>query len=213
MKLAGIALAWLAYFVMHSVLAASGVKAWIGTRWPRAMPGYRLAFNILATVTLLPVLWLVHGTESDWLWLWQWRGAWAWLANGLALAAVLGFFATGRSYDMGEFLGLRQLRTQDNNDPESFRLSFIHRFVRHPWYCIGLVLIWSRDMNGPLLVSATMITAYLVVGSKLEEGKLVASYGETYRRYMTQVPGLIPLPWKFLTATEAAALTSDREQR
>lgn len=211
MKLAGIALAWLAYFALHSMLAASEVKAWTAGRWPQAMPGYRLAFNVLATVTLLPVLWLVYGTESDWLW--QWRGAWGWLANVLALAAVLGFLATGRSYDMGEFLGLRQLRTGGNDDPEIFRVSFIHRFVRHPWYCIGLVLIWSRDMNGPLLVSALMITAYLVVGSKLEEGKLIASHGETYRRYMAKVPGLVPLPWKFLTATEADALLKDPERR
>lgn len=211
MKLFGIALAWFGYFALHSVLAASRVKAWIAGRWPQAMPGYRLAFNFLATVTLLPVLWLIYATESDWLW--QWRGAWGWLANGIALAAVVGFLATGRSYDMGEFLGLRQLRTQGKDDPETFRVSFIHRFVRHPWYCIGLMLLWSRDMNGPLLVSALMITAYLVVGSKLEEGKLIASYGETYRSYMAKVPGLMPLPWKFLTAAEAAALMSEREQR
>ncbi|MCM2288781.1 MAG: hypothetical protein NDI67_07115 [Sulfuritalea sp.] len=211
MQLAAIALVWLAYFALHSMLAASFVKAWVAGRWPQAMPGYRLAFNVLATVTLLPVLWLVYATESDWLW--QWRGAWGWLANGVALAAVAGFLATGRSYDMGEFIGLRQLLSQGKDQPEGFRVSFAHRFVRHPWYCIGLLLLWSRDMNGPLLVSALMITAYLVVGSRLEEGKLIASYGETYRRYMAQVPGLIPLPWKFLTATQAAALTSDRERR
>lgn len=211
MRLAAIALAWFGYFVLHSLLAASGVKAWVGGRWPRFMPAYRIVFNVMATLTLIPVLWLVYGVGSDWVW--QWRGAWVWLANGLALAAILCLFVSGRSYDMGEFLGLRQLGGLDEDQAGSFTVSTLHRFVRHPWYCIGLVLIWTRDMNGPLLVSATMITAYLVVGSKLEEGKLIASYGETYRRYMTQVPGLIPLPWKFLTATEAAALTSDREQR
>jgi protein-S-isoprenylcysteine O-methyltransferase Ste14 len=205
MKLAGIALGWLAYFVLHSVLAASGVKAWVGRNWPQLMPAYRMVFNLLAVLSLLPVLWLVHGTPSDWLW--RWQGAWAWVANGFALAAVLCFLATGRTYDMGEFLGLRQLHAQGNDEPETFTISVVHRFVRHPWYCIGLVLIWSRDMNGPLLVSALMITAYLVVGSKLEEGKLIATYGDAYRRYMAQVPGLIPLPWKHLTAAQAAALT------
>lgn len=210
MKLGGIALAWFAYFVLHSVLAATGVKAWIGRHWPRVMPAYRLAFNLLAVLTLLPVLWLVYGTAGEWLW--RWQGAWAWLANGLALAAMLGFLATGRSYDMAEFLGLRQLHKPVSDDAETFSVSLIHRFVRHPWYCIGLVLIWSRDMNGPLLVSALMITAYLVIGSKLEEGKLIASIGEPYRRYMAQVPGLIPLPWKHLTAAQAAALTQHPAQ-
>lgn len=204
MRLAAIALAWLGYFALHSALAALSVKAWIAGRWPQFMPGYRIVFNVVSTVTLIPVLWLIHGVESDWLW--QWRGAWAWLGNGVALAAILGLLVSGRSYDMGEFLGLRQLSRHGADQPESFTLSSLHRFVRHPWYCIGLVLVWTRDMNGPLLVSALMITAYFVVGSKLEEGKLVAIYGETYRRYMAKVPGLIPLPWKYLTAGEAASL-------
>ncbi|KAF0163607.1 MAG: hypothetical protein FD157_2937 [Rhodocyclaceae bacterium] len=204
MRLAAIALAWLGYFVLHSVLAALSVKAWVAGRWPQFMRSYRIVFNVVSTVTLIPVLWLVYGVESDWLW--QWRGAWAWLSNGVALAAILCLLVSGRSYDMGEFLGLRQLSAQGNDQPESFTVSTLHRFVRHPWYCIGLVLIWTRDMNGPLLVSALMITAYFVVGSKLEEGKLLAIYGETYRRYMGKVPGLIPLPWKYLTVSEATAL-------
>lgn len=204
MRLAAIALAWFGYFALHSVLAASSVKAWVGGRWPRFMPAYRIAFNVMATLTLIPVLWLVYGGASDWLW--QWRGVWAWLTNGFALMAILSLLVSGNSYDMGEFLGLRQLGAQGSDQPENFTVSTLHRFVRHPWYCIGLVLIWTRDMNGPLLVSALMITAYFVVGSKLEEDKLLASYGETYRRYMAKVPGLIPLPWKYLTAAEAAAL-------
>jgi len=204
MRLAAIALAWLGYFALHSVLAALSVKAWVAGRWPQLMPGYRIAFNVLSTLTLIPVLWLVYGVESDWLW--QWRGAWAWLGNGVALAAVMSLFVSGRSYDMGEFLGLRQLSVRGNDQPERFTVSTLHRFVRHPWYCIGLVLIWTRDMNGPLLVSALMITAYFIAGSRLEEGKLLAVYGETYRRYMAKVPGLMPLPWKYLTAGEASAL-------
>ena len=204
MRLAAILLAWIGYFALHSLLAASGFKLWVGRHWPRFMPGYRLIFNAIATLALIPVLWLVYATESAWLW--QWRGAWAWLGNGVALAAILCLLVSGRSYDMGEFLGLRQLSAHGNDQPENFTLSSLHRFVRHPWYCIGLVLIWTRDMNGPLLVSALMITAYFVVGSRLEEGKLVAIYGETYRRYMAKVPGLIPLPWKHLTVSEAAAL-------
>ncbi|MCX7168675.1 MAG: hypothetical protein NTV11_20720 [Rhodocyclales bacterium] len=209
MRLAAIALAWLGYFALHSALAALSVKAWVAGRWPQFMRGYRIVFNVVSTLTLIPVLWLIYGVESDWLW--QWRGAMAWLSNGAALAAILCLLVPGRSYDMGEFLGLRQLSGHGNDQPESFTVSTLHRFVRHPWYCIGLVLIWTRDMNGPLLVSALMITAYFVVGSKLEEGKLVAMYGETYRRYMAKVPGLIPLPWKYLTAAEAVDLMNRPE--
>lgn len=204
MRLAEIALAWGAYFALHSVLAANATKAYVARRWPRLVPAYRAAFNLIALVALLPVLWLVYATGGTWLW--RWHGALAWLMNGLAVAALLAFAASTRAYDMGEFLGLRQLRQPAAQDAQSFSLSFFHRYVRHPWYCFGLVLLWAHDMNGPLLVSAVAITLYLVIGSRLEERKLIAKYGQQYRNYMNRVPGLMPLPWKYLKAAEAEAL-------
>lgn len=204
MRLYGIALAWLAYFVLHSFLAASITKAWITRRWPQFMPSYRAVFNAVSILTLTPVLWLVYGTGGDWLW--QWKGLFAWLMNGIALIALVCFFVSTRYYDMDEFLGLRQIRERGNVDLQDFTISVFHRFVRHPWYCFALMLIWTRDMNGPLLVSAVAITVYFIVGSKLEEQKLIARYGEKYRRYIAKVPGLVPLPWKYLTAAEAETL-------
>lgn len=53
-------------------------------------------------------------------------------------------------------------------------------------------------MNAASLVSALAVTLYFIVGSRLEENKLVAIHGDAYRDYMGQVPGLLPLPWKRL---------------
>jgi hypothetical protein len=47
---------------------------------------------------------------------------------------------------------------------------------------------------------------YFIVGAWLEERKLEAHFGAAYRKYRSRVPGLIPLPWKRLSATEAADL-------
>jgi protein-S-isoprenylcysteine O-methyltransferase Ste14 len=198
-----LALAWLGYAALHSALASFGVKAWTARRWPGFTPWYRLSFNAVAFVTVLPILWLSYAIEAPMLW--QWQGSWRWLSYGLAVAALAGFAATARWYDMDTFLGLRQIRERDRQPDghEAFRLSPFHRFVRHPWYCFGLVLVWTGDKNLPLLVSALAISAYFVVGSRLEERKLVALHGDAYRRYMARVPGLIPLPWKRLSAAEA----------
>ncbi|TRZ97897.1 MAG: hypothetical protein D4R84_04510 [Rhodocyclaceae bacterium] len=206
MRLTEILLAWIGYFALHSLLAASCTKAWVGRRRPQWMSGYRIFFNAVATVTLLPVLWLAYNTQSAWLW--QWQGVWAWVANAVALTAILCLFASARAYDMDEFLGLRQLREHGNDVPLTFTISPLHRFVRHPWYCIALVLVWSRDMNEAQLISALAITVYLFVGSWLEERKLIDSYGQRYRSYMAQVPGLIPLPWKYMSALDAATLVN-----
>ena len=197
---------WIGYFALHSALASLVVKRRVAADWPNLMPYYRLTFNILASLLILPILWLTYHVPEPMLW--RWQGIAAWLANGLALAAIFGFWLSLKSYDMQEFLGLRQLQlhVRKVEDQEHFHLSPFHRFVRHPWYFFGLVLIWTRDMSVTTLLSSVFITLYFVVGSRLEEKKLLVYHGDTYRRYMARVPGLIPLPWKFLTAEEAEAL-------
>lgn len=197
---------WLAYFVLHSLLASLGVKRRVSAARPDLMPVYRLAFNTLSVILLLPILW--HMFQHPGPALWQWKGAGAWLANGLALLAGLGFVSSLKYYDTQEFLGLRQLRSHTRNveDQEHFHLSPFHRFVRHPWYFFGLILVWTRDMNASLLLSSAMITIYFIIGSRLEEKKLLIYHGNIYRRYMERVPGLLPLPWKFLSAKDAQEL-------
>ena len=192
---------WVMYAVLHSILASQHMKALVARHWPSLMPWYRLAYNVFAVLALLPLAWLMWVAPGRPLWAWQ--GAGAWLTNGLALAAAASAVVSSRAYAMNDFLGLGPLRGAPVADHDVFRLSPLHRFVRHPWYACGLVMVWTRDMNGALLVSALAITAYLVLGSRLEERKLIALHGEVYRRYRARVPGLVPLPWKWLSRDEA----------
>ena len=198
--------AWVAYFVIHSIAASLGLKHRVASRWPKFMPVYRLLFNALALLLLLVPVVLMYRLKGGFLW--QWTGPGAWLANGLALLAVLGFLWSLRYYDGMEFFGLRQWRAgvRTVEDQESFRISPLHRFVRHPWYALALVLIWTRDMDPALLLPAVLISLYFVIGSRLEERKLMEYYGEVYRCYRSQVPALIPLPWRYLGKAEAAML-------
>ena len=204
--LAVLALSWLAYFVVHSLLASLWLKSWFAAHFPASLPVYRLAFNGLAVLTLLPILWLSFTAPGPALW--AWRGPAAWLANGVALAACAGFVASLKHYDSRSFLGVRQWtsRQQRVGDEEDLALSPFHRHVRHPWYFFALLLIWSRDMSSATLFSAVLTTIYLIVGSWLEERKLLVYHGAIYRRYMKCVPGLLPWPWKSLSADEAERL-------
>ena len=201
-----LAISWLTYFAMHSLLASLWLKSWLAAHFPRIVPIYRLGFNSFAVLTLLPILWWTLHDRGPALWIWRWPLGW--LANGLALAAIIGFMVSLKHYDTQEFLGMRQWKSgsQRVHDQEGFHLSPFHRYVRHPWYFFGLVLIWTRDMNSATLLSAVMTTIYFVIGSWLEEGKLQIYHGDIYRRYMKSVPGLIPLPWKSLSVEEAASL-------
>lgn len=194
---------WGGYFALHSLLASHAMKAEVARRWPRFARRYRLFYNTVALVTLVPVLALMASTPGPWLW--RWHGAWGWLADALALCALAGFVWSARYYDLGEFAGLRRA-CADGPATGGLRISPLHRHVRHPWYSLGLVLIWTRDMDAAWLVSALAITAYLVVGSRLEERKLVAEFGEAYRAYQRRVPGLVPRPWRRLTPAEGREL-------
>ncbi len=213
MNLTYLALGWIAYAALHSLLAALSVKAWATRRHPAFAPYYRLSFNALAILLVLPLVWATYAIPGEWLW--RWTGLGAWLANGLALAALAGFLFSAGTYDMGEFLGLRPWREKrrDAAEHDGLRISTLHRFVRHPWYALSLLLIWTRNMNAPLLVSASAITLYFIFGSWLEERKLEAHFGRAYRDYKEKVPGLIPLPWKRLSPAEADALMEPSMKR
>lgn len=204
---------WAVYFAAHSLFASLPVKRRIGARWPRSMAYYRLWYNALALVLLAAPLGLMLAWRGSYLW--HWEGLAGWIADGLALAAVAGFLWTLRYYSGAEFLGLLQWREHRRRpeDQETFHLSPLHRFVRHPWYSLGLVILWTRDMDPALLTTAVAITIYLAIGSKLEERKLLRYHGETYRRYMEQVPGLIPRPWRHLDPDGARRLLRQARSR
>ena len=203
-----LSVAWVVYFILHSLLASIGVKRWVEHHYPRFLPWYRLAFNLVAVILLLVPLWLLYSKPGELLI--DWSGYWQWFSHMLALLAILGFIWSAKYYDGGEFIGLKQIRDDvcKVEDQESFHISPLHRFVRHPWYFLGLILIWTRDMDAGFLVSAILLTAYIAIGSKLEEKKLLQYHGDVYRLYARQVPGFIPLPWKYLTRQQAELLVS-----
>ena len=170
------------------------------------MPAYRLVYNFLAVILLIPLLWFMH--QNPGVLIWQWPGLAAWLMKGFTVAAILGFIWSLKSYDNGVFLGITQWRNRhtDSTDPDSLYISTLHRFVRHPWYFFFLVILWTQDLHLTQLFVYSLISVYFVIGSRMEERKLIAHYGKTYEEYCRQVPGLIPLPWKWLSKEKANQL-------
>jgi protein-S-isoprenylcysteine O-methyltransferase Ste14 len=208
-----LALAWALYAFLHSLLASHACKTAFRQRFPAAFRFYRLGYNLLAVLLLLPPLWLLFAYQGEPLW--RWPPLLRWSADVAALAAIAGFVWTTRSYDTGEFLGFRQVsenRTAVDEQPP-MSLSLAHRFVRHPWYFFGLVIVWSREMNAAFLLSALALTLYVLVGSRQEEKKLLASYGAQYRSYRAAVPGLVPRPWRYLSKQKADEILRTNEHK
>jgi hypothetical protein len=85
-SLAILVAAWFVYFALHSVLASLTVKRWLAARHPDFMPAYRIGFNTIAVLGLLPILWLLYSHPGPVIW--GWSGMSAYIANGLALTTM-----------------------------------------------------------------------------------------------------------------------------
>lgn len=193
-----LSLAWSGYFILHSWLASNRLKAFVQRPWPGLYARYRLVYNLLAVILLIPPLALLWGSATPSVW--RWQGGWQWLSYMLTGLALAGFWLTTRHYNMKQFLGI------DSTATAGFHLSPVHRYVRHPWYGFGLLLLWSQNMDQARLTVVIIASLYLWLGSRLEDRKLVMEFGPLYDSYRRRVPGILPWPGKLISRAEADSL-------
>ncbi len=178
-----------AYGLLHSLAASHQAKQWVrqhlgasASRW------YRLAYNVVFTLGLIPLLGLPAALPDRVLYVLH--PPWVYLTTagqiaGLALAAD----ATLRT-DLWAFLGLRPEKPAQE---ATLVVRGAYRWVRHPMYSGSLLFIWlmpAMTLNTALFYAA--LTLYIIVGAYFEERKLLAEYGAAYRAYRQAVPMLIP---------------------
>lgn len=96
-----------------------------------------------------------------------------------------------------KFIGL--MLHDDLNEKEKLITKGIHEHIRHPIYT-GLILIflgyYFYRPSPSSMVHFIMLLAYLPIGINFEEKKLIAIYGESYRKYKKTVPALFPFKLK-----------------
>ena len=184
-----LALLWLLWCAGHSLLAATAVKERLRSLCPLAPACYRLTYNLLALLSLAPILWwearIGGGKVLIWAGLWEVPRLLFW---GVALGLAWG---GARSYGFWSFLGL-DCRRQVQENPPSLRRDGVLAWTRHPWYLAGLLILWGRDLSPAQLVTAGLLSLYLILGAFWEERRLRAFFGEVYEEYRRQVPMFIP---------------------
>jgi len=195
-----ILLALFFFGVIHSLMAGYRAKHAFRRRFgDRAYHGlYRLVYNIIAAISLMPVTLLLLLPPSPIVW--QLEGPAALLLLALQGVGALGLLVSLMQIDLGRFLGLSQLVAYLRGDPlplppESLQEGGVYKLVRHPLYLFSLLLIWPQAiMTQGLLAFNIGATLYFVIGSRLEEQRMIRVFGDQYQAYRQRVPWLVPLP-------------------
>ena len=183
---------WIAWCVVHSLLATESLVRKSGILDSRIGPFYRLIFSLFAVLSLILVSVLTpHGDE---LTLWTWEGSLRLLQIALWLVALTVAWLSFRIIGIGRMLGFCALGIckKDASEPDVLITWGIYGVLRHPQFTAGLVLLWSRDLTDTGLVINAVLSLYLIIGAHIEESRLLAKYGEEYLKYKASVPGFVP---------------------
>ena len=181
------------FAIQHSGMARKGFKAVVTTVIPKEM---ERSTYVLATCAALGVLY------------WQWRPMpdpiWS-VESGMGQTLIWALFAAGWAIVLlstmmvhhFDLFGLRQTWLAFTDAPYTnigFRMPGFYRIVRHPIMVGFLIAFWAApQMTEGHFFFSLMTMGYIFFAVKvLEERDLLREMGDSYRRYMRDVPGFVP---------------------
>jgi protein-S-isoprenylcysteine O-methyltransferase Ste14 len=193
-------LGWVLWCTFHSTLISTTVTDFAKKKLGGGFRFYRLFYNVVSLVTLIPLVYYSHTLREAPIF--RWEGSLGIVQVFLLAISVYLFVAGGRHYSWARFWGISQIKVgragSSLADSSTFVVSGIHRIIRHPWYLGGILIVWAQDMSASTILINMVISVYFMIGAVLEERKLVLEFGEKYREYQRTVSMLFP--WRWLKA-------------
>jgi protein-S-isoprenylcysteine O-methyltransferase Ste14 len=190
-------LGWVIWCTLHSALISITVTNYAKKNLGREFRFYRLFYNVFFLCTLVPLLFYSTSLEQGPLF--RWHGPLLNIQYFLIASSAFLFIAGGWNYSILKFLGIQQIKTgrenQSLSDHGTFVVSGIHRMIRHPWYLGGMMIVWARNVSLLAILINIVITGYFIIGTYLEERKLIREFGEQYREYQANVSKFFPYKW------------------
>jgi protein-S-isoprenylcysteine O-methyltransferase Ste14 len=181
----------MAFALQHSIMARPAFKR----AWTKVIPKpIERSTYVLASTLLLGCI----------VYFWQPLGGVLWqVTDPVAVSSLYGLFAIGwgilflASFQINHFdlFGLRQVWLYFRGKPYTpvaFKTPWLYRYMRHPLY-VGLMIgLWAAPtITVAHLVFALLCTAYIFVGTRLEEKDLEIALPE-YTQYKKEVPMFMP---------------------
>lgn len=182
-----IIIAWLLFGILHSVLASSLVKDRISLE-PLY---YRRVYNILSILAVLFIFFLGSMIQPEYF-----------LPKGQATKSIGLIFATFgfllaklafKPISFSQFMGIKK------EEESELITRGIYARMRHPLYTALILALIGFVLFNPTythLVHAICILLYLLIGIQYEEKRLIAQFGERYKKYKEQTPMLFPTSFR-----------------
>jgi methanethiol S-methyltransferase len=187
-------LAWdaalsLLFFLQHSGMVRRPVRRFLHIPEPYWAASYAAASGIALAAVM--VLW--QASDVPLLVLTGWMRTATHVCGVLALLFFIWGIVALKSFDPCGIGPVKAHLRGVENRPMPFVARGPYRWVRHPLYFAILILFWVYpDLTLDRLLFDVLWTAWIIVGTRLEERDLLADFGEDYARYCGKVPSLIP---------------------
>lgn len=183
-----LALAWMVYYGLHSALLSPVIQEKMSTWIPQMKGRYRLWYNALSVLFLIPVAFTYFSAPNDDLMTLE--NPFLTFMSVLVMSGGLYIMLKSlRAHNINEFIGLEEQKE------ETLQTEGLYELVRHPMYFGILLFLFGAMMYNPssrFLLTAALSAIYIFIGARLEEKKLLKKFGKAYAKYQSEVPMLIP---------------------
>jgi methanethiol S-methyltransferase len=186
---------WAGYCFLHSFLISIRFTNYLNRVLKNYYAFYRL-FYVLFSLVLL--IWVINiPTQLDNEIVIANVPPWSIIRQILTWGSLLMFFWTFFfNYDSLSFFGIRQIlnfgKVKQTNRSEEIKKSGLLALTRHPMYLALIIFLLCQTVTMADIVVNAILIIYVIIGTVLEEKKLVLEFGDAYRKYQQEVPMLIP---------------------
>ena len=190
-----IASLWIGYCALHSYLISIGFTNLMTRLLKSYYAFYRLFYVLLSLILLIPLI--KYTGRVDTRTILTFGYPWSIVRYALvASALVIFFWAFFFNYDSLSFFGIRQIlnfgKMKKADSSGILKRNGLLGIVRHPMYFALILYLWCQPFKVMDILVNAILTIYVVIGTILEEKKLVLEFGDAYKEYQREVPMVIP---------------------
>jgi methanethiol S-methyltransferase len=190
-----IASLWIAYCLLHSFLISTSFTGFMIRLLKNYYAFYRIFFVFISLVLIISLINYMDRFDNNII------ITYVPPLNVIRYIFILGsllifFWAFFFNYDSLSFFGIRQIlnlrKTEKISPSKDLKRNGLLGVVRHPMYFALIVYLWCQTFTVAGIIINIILTTYAIIGTMLEEKKLILEFGDTYVKYQQEVPMLIP---------------------